>query len=884
MPLSTGTRIGSLEILGPIGAGGMGEVYRARDTKLKRDVALKVLPESFARDPERMARFEREAQILASLNHPNIGHLYGLEGNALVMELVEGESPKGPMPFDEAWKIASQIAGALEQAHDQGIIHRDLKPANIKVTPEGVVKVLDFGLAKAFTAHRETGRAAVSIMDEESLTMTLGATEIGVVLGTASYMAPEQAKGKIVDKRADIWAFGVVLYELLTGQRLFKGADVSDTLAQVLTKQPDLDRVPVKARRLLMRCLERDPKLRLRDIGEAQFLLEDVGSGGVPVRSRPGVAGWVLAGALLVALGLVSFLYLRQRQPERAVLRYTIAVPDSTSNLHSFAISPDGRLVVIAATVGGKRQLWLRPLESLQAQPMPFTEGAAFPFWSPDSSQIGFFAQGKLKKIAASGGPAQSICDADDGRGGSWNRGDVIVFSPGAAGIDIQKVSAGGGVPTEVIGTKGAYKHPVFLPDGSRFLYLVARAEGGKAGIYVASLDGKENRRVLADVSGAVFAPPSESPARANRLGRLLFIRENTLMAQHFDAASASITGDVSPIVEGVSLTTNNHYAPVSVSDNGVLLYESGGHTGENSQIGWYDRSGKLLGPVLVSAGIFDPAISPDEMWVAFRRAANAQNDIWLRDLSRGADQRLTTNPSVNGAPVWSPKGDRLAFASDRGGAPYNLYQKAASGTGQDEQLLSTSNNKTPSQWSRDGRFLVYTEADPKTRQDIWVLPMESGGDRKPVAFLHSEFNEGFGQLSPDSHWMAYTSDESGQREVYVRPFPAGDGQFKISIAGGAQPRWCCDGKEVFFEAADGKLMTVAVTVVAGPKPSFQPGAPHALFDAHMTGIASGLNGMAFGYDVTMDGKRFLIDSPITGTVSVPPLTVVLNWAAPSKR
>jgi eukaryotic-like serine/threonine-protein kinase len=878
MPLAAGNKLGPYEILALIGKGGMGEVYRARDTKLKRDVALKVLPDSFARDVERMARFEREAQILASLNHPNIAHLYGLEGNALVMELVEGESPKGPLPFEEAWKIASQIADALDQAHDKGIIHRDLKPANIKVTPEGVVKLLDFGLAKAFTGQRDTAPA----QDENSPTMTLGATEAGVILGTAAYMAPEQAKGKIVDKRADIWAFGVVLYELLTGHRLFKGDDVSDTLAQVLTKQPDLQRVPAKARRLLMRCLERDPKLRLRDIGEAQFLLDDVPSASVPAPPRRSVAVWGLAGLLLVALGLASFLYLRQRPPERVVLRYTIGMPASTTNLHSFAISPDGRFVVIAATMSGKRQLWLRSLESLQAQPMPFTEEATYPFWSPDSRYVGFFAQGKLKKIAAAGGPAQSLCDAAEGRGGSWNRDDVIVFSPGPAGIDLQKVSAGGGAPADVTGSKGAYKHPVFLPDGRRFLYVVARAEGGKAGIYVASLDGKENRRILADVSGAVFAPSPDNRAGANRMGSLLFIRENTLMAQPFDAASASTAGDVLPVVERVSLTTNNHYAPVTVSDNGVLLYESGGSndgsTEGASQIASYDRTGKLLRTV-VGPGV-DPSISPDEKWAAFQRTTNSQSDIWLRDLSRGTDQRLTTDASVNVAPVWSPKGDRVVFASDRNGSPYNLYQKASTGTGPDELLVATSNGKTPSQWSPDGRFVIYSAATPKTSLDIWVLPMEGGAERKPFVFLHSEFAENFGQLSPDSRWMAYTSDESGQREVYVRPFPAGDGQSKISISGGQQPRWCCNGKEMFFYSADGKIMAVAVTAVAGPKLSFQPGSPRPLFDTH---LASSSQSAAFEYDVTADGKRFLISS-VSGAVSVPPLTVVVNWEAASGK
>ena len=424
--------------------------------------------------------------MLASLNHPNIAQIYGVEesdnARALVMELVEGASPKGPMPFDDAWKIASQIAAALEYAHDKGIIHRDLKPANVMVTHDGDVKLLDFGLAKAF--RPETIAPADA---ENSPTLTLGATQVGVILGTAAYMAPEQAKGKAVDKRADIWSFGVVLYELLTGERLFKGEDVSDILAHVLTKQPDLDRVPAQARKLLRRCLEKDPKKRLRDIGEAQHLLEspveqDVEQAFGLHRQAKGLlytklAWGVAALAIVYALG-VSFLHFRETPPPEQTLRYTIAAPEG-SNVHSFAISPDGRYLVIAAAVNGKRQLWLRAMDALQAQPMPFTEDATYPFWSPDSRYIGFFAQGKLKKVAASGGPAQSLCDAPDGRGGSWSRDDVIVFSPGATGVSIQRVAAAGGVPVDVTKTKGDQRYPVFLPDGRHFLYL-AREERPK--------------------------------------------------------------------------------------------------------------------------------------------------------------------------------------------------------------------------------------------------------------------------------------------------------------------------------------------------------------------------------------------------------------------
>jgi serine/threonine protein kinase len=480
-------QIGPYQVLFLLGAGGMGEVYRASDTRLKRDVALKILPEAFARDPGRMARFRREAELLASLNHPNIAQIYGVEERALVMELVEGESLEsliklGPMAFDEAWKIALQMADAMEYAHGRGVVHRDLKPANVKVTPEGVVKLLDFGLAKAFTDQREASPSG-----DETETAP-GGTEPGMILGSAAYMAPEQARGKRVDKRADIWSWGVVLYELLTGERLFKADDFAATLAQVLTKEPDLERAPAKVRKLLGRCLEKDPKQRLRDIGEARYLLEvEVG----PATRSPAWMGWIAAGVLFVALGIGSFLSFHQTPPNGPVQRYTIALPDNTTNLHSFAISPDGRFVALAAVVKGKRQLWLRPLDALQAQPMPGTDDATYPFWSPDSGYIGFFAQGKLKKIAASGGPAQSLCDAPNARGGSWNREDVIVFSPrGGPGVAIQRVSAGGGPQADVTRANSTSRFPVFLPDGRHFLYLVAGVSAEQNGVHLSSLDG----------------------------------------------------------------------------------------------------------------------------------------------------------------------------------------------------------------------------------------------------------------------------------------------------------------------------------------------------------------------------------------------------------
>jgi Tol biopolymer transport system component len=715
--------------------------------------------------------------------------------------------------------------------------------------------------------------------------LTMRATQAGMILGTAAYMSPEQAAGQPVDRRADIWAFGVVLWEMLTGQRLFTGDTVAHILADVLRAPIDFDKLPSATPRvirdLVKRCLDRDVKNRLRDIGEARIVLGNpvgqVHDLSRPAMGRSHVAWGVVAAALAVIAVGVSFVHFRETPPPEQTLRYTVTAPEG-STVHSFAISPDGRALVIAAAANGKRQLWLRALDALQAQPMPFTEDATYPFWSPDSRYIGFFAQGKLKKVAASGGPAQSLCDAPVGRGGSWNRDDVILFTPNATGISIQRVAAAGGVPVEVTKTKGDQRHPVFLPDGRHFLYLARAGTTEQNGVYVSSLDGKENRRLLADVSGVVFAPP----ARSDRTGHILFVRENTLMAQPFDAASAQVSGDVFPVAEGVSLTTDTSYTPATVSENGVLLYEAGGAAGGTNQIGWYDRSGKSLGPVGAPGAVWDPAISPDEKSVVYRRLTGDVGDLWVRDLSRGTETRFTSNASFNLAPVWSPKGDRIVFASNRKGV-YNLYQKATSGSGQDELLLSNSLVNAPSQWSRDGRFIVYLEVDPKTRYDLWVLPTEgAAADRKPIPFLRSEFNELFDQLSPDSHWMAFTSDRSGRREVYVRPFPPGEGEWTISIAGGEVPRWRGDGKELFFEAADGKMMAVPVKAITGAKPSFEAGAPVALFDAH---IAHSTSGALFEYDVTADGKRFLIDTTSgAGAASSPPLTVVTNWNAGAKK
>jgi serine/threonine protein kinase len=855
-----GETIAHYYITAKIGEGGMGEVYRATDTKLHREVAIKVLPQSFSQDAERMARFEREARVLAALNHPNIAAIHGIEDRSLIMELVEGETLTGPLPLDTALDYARQIADALEAAHEKGIIHRDLKPANIKVTPQGVVKVLDFGLAKA--AEEPTGNA------ENSPTLTISPTRTGLILGTAAYMSPEQARGKLVDKRADIWAFGVVLYETLTGQRPFKGDTISDTLAAVLKEEPDLERIPAKVRLLLQSCLEKDPKKRLQAIGDWRLLLDKESTELRQARGRTKWLPWAIAAVLAVIAAVTSLLYFRQRPPQRTMQRYTIAAPENTNNLHSFAISPDGRHLAIAADANGKRQLWLRAQDALQAQPMPGTDDATYPFWSPDSRYIGFFVPGKLKKIAATGGPAQSLCDVIDGTGGSWNRDDVIVFSPNSNLTAIQRVSAAGGVPVDVTGRNGTPLFPVFLPDGRHFLYLFFAASANQNGVYLSSLDGKENRRVLADASSIAFAA-----------GRLLFVREDVLMAQVFDVASGQTIDEAIPLAEDVSFTTYGGYVPVTASETGVLLFASGSRS---NQIVWYDRGGKLLGAVSATGPVWDPAISPDEKSVVFRRQTALGADLWVRDLTRGAEQRFTTDPSFNLTPFWSPQGDRIVFnKSNWRGGTYNLYQKATNGAGQDESLLTTGNTKTPNQWTRDGKFIIYSERDSKTKRDIWVLPMDGKVAQDPIPFLRTQFDENFGQLSPDSHWMAYTSDESGQRQVYVRPFPRGEFQRQISIGGGEQPRWRGDGQELFFLGANGKMMAVAVKTRAGPEPSFEPQAPQPLFEAH---LAQTSTRYAFEYDVTVDGKRFLLATTSGGSVLAPPLTALVNWDAGLKK
>jgi serine/threonine protein kinase/Tol biopolymer transport system component len=881
MALTIGTQLGSHEITGLLGKGGMGEVYRARDLKLKREVAIKILPEEFARDPERVSRFQREAEVLAALNHPNIAAIYDLEkgNNAtfLVLELVEGETladhiKRGPLPVEEALQIGKSICEALEAAHENGVIHRDLKPANIKITPDGKVKVLDFGLAKSIEQSQAT------MLSNSPTLLSMAATNAGIILGTAAYMSPEQASGKTVDKRTDLWAFGVVLLEMLTGRPVFEGETVAHVLAAVLARDTDLSalpaRTPTAIRRLLRRCLEKDRKRRIESAADARLEIEEALTASsaevTPAAAAPPAVSshlvWMIAVVAVVAALALGFVHFREKPPTESTLRYTINTPESL--IPSVAISPDGRYIAIAGggTVIANQALFIRPLDALQAQPVPGTEGALYPFWSPDSRHVAFVAQRRLKKIAVDGGPVQTLCDLPGTfQGGTWNRDETILFS---ADNTLVRVPASGGTPVEIPNLQGV--HPAFLPDGRHFL-------GGKyltdPGIWVSSLDGKETRRILADRSSTVFAPSDNG----GRSGHVLFVREGHLMALPFDSESRQATGDAFPVAEGVSIDAFG-FAATSASATGVLLY-SGGGAAQKNNIVWFDRSGRVT-PTGLTGDVWEPAISPDEKTIAYSRNNGSTSDMWLRDLGHGLDQRFTSDRSENNTPVWSPKGDRIVFRSTRGSGQQQLYQQSANGAGQAEVLTKSDTTKFASQWSKDGRFLTITN-NKAGNLDLLVLPMTEGsgtGTQEPQKFLATQFWEAQGQISPDGHWMAYNSDDSGQPEVYVRPFPMADGVWRISNAGGQQPRWRGDGKELFFIGGDGKMMAVDIKAAPGPKPVFDHGVPKPLFDARIA-VANGT--LAFQYDVTADGKRFLVD---TGGATDSTVTVVVNWRAGLKK
>ena len=851
----------------------MGQVFRARDTKLDRDVALKILPEAFAHDVDRLARFQREAKTLASLNHPNIAAIYGLEESggvtALVMELVEGDDlsqriVRGAMPLDEALPIAKQIAEALEVAHEQGIIHRDLKPANIKVRADGTVKVLDFGLAKAMDPA-----AAMSPGLSQSPTITTPAmTQAGVILGTAAYMAPEQAKGKSADKRSDIWAFGCVLFEMLTGRRAFDGEEVSDTLAAVLRAEPDQNALPAatpaSVRRLLRRCLEKNPKRRLADIRDARLELDEASSEPLAETPRAGRRSpwreriaWSLALVGLV-LGIAAAAWLWEREtPSVPTAQFAILPPNDTAfapDAETVAVAPDGRSVVFAA--GGSDapwQLWLRSIDGLNVRPLAGTEGARRPFWSGDGRSIGFFADGKLKRVDAGGGPVRPLADVDATftLGGTWNSGGIILFAP-SFGRPIMRMSASGGASTSVTNLKQGetvvHNSPFFLPDGRHFIYSAATGPTTHV-VYFASLDGGEPVRLVETNSPAQYAEP----------GYLLYVIGKALMAHPFDAQHGTLVGE--PVSVAISVVLGG--VVFSASTTRTLMYRP---TSTTNELVWVDRQGHRTGVAAPVAAYEAIALSPDGKRIAFDRYSSTDQDVWVHDIERQLSSRFTTQGPFNNVPVWAPDGGTIAFATGRNGG-IDIYQRKFGATGDDDAVLRVNAIPIlfPSDWSRDGKYLMYYCTDTNTRLDTWVLPLF--GDRTPIKILGTPYNESQGQFAPDGKSFAFVSDDEGQPQVYLQSFPSPTRRAKVSTGGGTQPRWRPDGRELFYLAPDGKMMSVSIR----GNDTLETDAPRLLFNTPLDSRA-----LRQSYAVSPDGQRFLLQMPSASSSAT--LTVVLNW------
>jgi Tol biopolymer transport system component/predicted Ser/Thr protein kinase len=895
MAILPGRRLGPYEILSAIGAGGMGEVYKARDTRLDRIVAIKVLPAHLADRAELRERFDREAKTIASLNHPHICTLYDTghqdEIDYLVMEYIEGETLaqrllKGAPPIQQGLQYAIEISDALDKAHRKGVTHRDLKPSNIMITKSGT-KLLDFGLAKL----RQGAAPAIPI--SELPTENDAITAQGTILGTLQYMAPEQLEAKEADSRTDIFAFGVVVYEMTTGKKAFAGKSQASLIAKILeTDPPPMSSLqpmtPPALDRVVKKCLAKEPDQRWQTASDLCGEMKWIAEGGsqavvsAPIatrtKSRERLA-WsivtVMFVGFVVALAVGAFAYFQRAPQETQSVRFFLSLPETWSLARQLAatgappaplaVSPDGHRVAFAATsADGKSLLWIRSLDALTGQALAGTEGAVRPFWSPDSRFLGFFADGKLKKIEVSGGPPITLCDASGGGGGAWGRDGVIVFSP-APYSGLVKVSASGGVATPATKLsldEAAHIRPSFLPDGRHFLYRAALSVTGGP-IYVASLDTNDRKMLLNDTSSNVLYSQ----------GHLLFLRDTTLMAQPFDTRRLALSGDAFPIAESIQIQgSGNPYGLFSASENGVLAYQAGPGAG-GLQLVWFDRTGKQISVLGDSTSDADLELSPDGKLLSVHNPAQAGNtlDIWLYDLARSLPTRFTFGENAMTL-IWSPDGSRVVFNSRQKGH-LDLYQKASSGAGSEEPLLVDNSAKTPLSWSPDGRFILYRSTGVSTASNLFVLPLS--GDRKPFPFLSTDtrFIVVFGQFSPDGRWLVYNSTESGRSEIYVAPFPGPGGKWQVSPSGGSWPRWRHDGTEIFYLAPDNKLMAATVN---GKVSSFEVGAIRPLFQTRSYGLR-------YSYVVSADGQRFLINSAPEQKASAP-ITVVLNWTAGLKK